>query len=94
MLFCVFSFDKQNAGDVRAANRDAHLAYVKGLGTRVKALGPFLSEDGEAMIGSLYIVEAEARDAVEAIVAADPYVKADLFDRYEIHPWRHVAGQL
>ncbi len=93
MLFCVLSFDKPNAVAIRAANREAHLTYMKGLGACVKALGPFLSEDGEAMIGSLYIVEADARDAVEAIVAADPYVEADLFDRYEIHPWRHVAGQ-
>ena len=93
MLFCVFSFDKPAAASVRAGNRGAHLAYMTALGKRLKALGPFLSEDGDAMIGSLYIVEANTRDEVEAIVADDPYVQADLFDRYEIHPWRHVAGQ-
>lgn len=93
MLFCVLCFDKPNAGGLRAENREAHLAYMKNFGDRIKALGPFLSEDAEGMIGSLYIIEAENRDEVEAIVAKDPYVEADLFYRSEIHPWRHVAGQ-
>ena len=93
MIYVLMCFDKKNALSERMAVREAHLAYMTALGKRLKALGPFLSEDGDAMIGSLYIVEANTRDEVEAIVADDPYVQADLFDRYEIHPWRHVAGQ-
>ena len=45
-------------------------------------------------IGSLSILEAEDRAAVEAFVADDPYALAGLFATVEVKPWRIAVGEI
>ena len=92
-LYTLTCLDKPNSLEVRMAARADHLAFAKQLGDRLKLGGPFLDEDGQ-MVGSLLMVEAENRAAVEALAAADPYAKAGLFERVEIRPFRVTVGQL
>ena len=48
------------------------------------------SEDGEAMIGSVLIIEAADRAEAEAFAAGDPYAKAGLFESVTIKPFKKV----
>lgn len=89
MLYALICTDKPGHLDIRKANRDAHVAYLKS--TPVTHAGPFLSEAGE-MIGSLVIIEAEDRAGAEAWAANDPYAKADLFEKVRIEAWNKVIG--
>ena len=91
-LFALFCLDKPDSLALRMANREAHLAYVAVNADKVPAAGPLLDEDGR-MKGSLLIIEADDRNAVEAFSAADPYRQAGLFDRVEIHAWRQSVGK-
>lgn len=91
-LFVLFCIDKQDALELRLANREAHIAYVRA-GDRVKLGGP-LTDDAGAMIGSMLIVEAADRAEVEAFAAGDPYSVAGLFERVEITPFKATLGQL
>ena len=86
MLFMIRGFDRPGALETRLANRAAHVDWLKAAGPRVKAAGPWLDEAGE-MAGSLLIVEAEDRAALDAWLATDPYAAAELFDRVEIAPY-------
>lgn len=88
MLFVFHCTDKPEAVGVRAANRDAHLAFLGELGERLLAAGPFLSDDGASMTGSLLIIDCDDRAAAEALADEDPYAKAGLFARVDIRPWR------
>ena len=90
MLFVIHCLDKPDHQAVRAANRDAHLAYLAPLGDRVLAAGPTLTDDGTAMTGSLLIIDFEDRTAAERFVADDPYAKAGLFERVDVSRWRRV----
>lgn len=90
MLFAFHCADKPEAVGVRAANRDAHLAFLAELGDRIFAAGPFLNDDQTAMTGSLLIIECDDQAAAEALAAQDPYAKAGLFARVDIRPWRKV----
>lgn len=92
-LFVLACFDKPNSLDLRMATREAHLAYVREQAAMVKVAGPMLDE-GEAMAGSLFILEAADRPQVEAFNAADPYQKAGLFGQVEIRGFRASIGQL
>ena len=92
-LFMLACFDKPNSLDLRMATREAHLAYVRGNVALVKGAGPML-DAAEAMAGSLFILEAEDRAAVEAFHAADPYQQAGLFGQVEIRGFRASIGQL
>ena len=86
MLFMVRAHDRSGALEVRKANRQAHIDWLKAAGTSVKAAGPWLNETGE-MAGSLLIIEAKDRDALDAWLDSDPYRAADLFEKVEIAPY-------
>jgi uncharacterized protein YciI len=58
----------------------------------VRLGGPLLAGDGQNPIGSLLIFAGADRAAIEAIVAADPYMHADLFAQVKITPFRRVIG--
>jgi uncharacterized protein YciI len=86
MLFVVTAIDKPNSLPLRMATRDAHFAYAKETGV-IRLGGPFL-DDKSDMAGSLIIFEAADLDAAKAWHAGDPYVKAGLFARSEVRPWK------
>ncbi len=90
-LFTVASRDRPDGFDLRARTRDAHLAYLAGLGGAVKLGGPWLDAEGRS-IGSLLIVEADDLPAARALAAADPYAVAGLFASTSVEPWRLVVG--
>ena len=90
-MFYVFTCtDKAGSGDIRAANRSAHLAYLESFGDKVFAAGPTLNDDGSAMTGSVLIVEFDDGEAAKRFTTDDPYAKAGLFESVTIRPWRKV----
>jgi uncharacterized protein YciI len=92
-LFALFCVDKRESLPLRMANREAHLAYVRGVGERLKLAGPMLDEAGE-MAGSILILEAADLAAARAFSAEDPYAKAGLFERVDITEFRPSIGSL
>lgn len=90
MQFMIYCQDKPDHGEVRAANRNAHLSYLEGFAKNVVIAGPLLTEDGATMIGSLLLMEFADRAAAEAFAAGDPYRKGGLFQSVTITPWRKV----
>jgi uncharacterized protein YciI len=90
VLMCV---DHPGALDRRMATREAHLAYAREHISMVKLAGPLLDDDGQ-MAGSMFILEAPDKAAVEAFSAADPYRLAGVFERVEIRSWKVTVGAL
>lgn len=91
MLFMIAAFDKPGMLETRLRIRPDHLAYLESFGERIKMGGAMLNED-EKPLGSLLIVEAENGEAIEALLAGDPYSKAGVFERIDIRPWRPALG--
>ena len=92
MLYALICTDKANSSALRADVRPKHLAFIDAHKERVKIAGPFTSDDGATMLGSLIIVEAADIAAARAFAAADPYAQAGLFASVEIKPWRWIVG--
>jgi len=92
MHFVALSKDRANGLETRLANRPAHLDFLKAHRERIKIGGPLLSPDGERMIGSMLIVEAENEAEARALLAEDPYAKAGLFQEVSVLPWRWVVN--
>lgn len=90
MEFILYCVDKPGHEDVRKANRDDHLAFIRAAGTQVKFGGPMLTADGAGMAGSMLVVEADSIDAARAFAAGDPYGKAGLFESVVIRPFKTV----
>jgi uncharacterized protein len=87
MLYAIICTDKPDSLALRQSNRPDHIAFLEGLGSKLKAAGPFLDEAGNPE-GSLVILEADSRAEAEATAALDPYAKAGLFARVEVRPWK------
>lgn len=80
-----------NDGDERAKRRDEHLAYLNkllGEGSLVVA-GPH--EDGT---GGAIVLRADDQAAAEAIVAEDPYTRADVTKDRFLRQWKVTVGAL
>ena len=87
MFFVLHAFDKAGALDMRLANYDAHKAFLSDTSAyRVSVImsGPLVADDGKTMIGSLMILEAPDRAAVEAFNRADPFYAAGIWEKVQI----------
>lgn len=93
MHFVVYALDKPGLGEVRARNRPAHRERLRQHEHPLTVIiaGPMLDDEG-TMIGSVLIVEAETRAAVEAFVAGDPYQLDGLYDRVDIRRFAWGIG--
>ena len=89
MRTALIAKDKPGALEIRKANRDAHVAYLKSTDA-VETAGPFLDENGD-MCGSLIILNLDLA-AAQDWAANDPYAKAGLFESVELKPWNKVIG--
>jgi uncharacterized protein YciI len=87
MLFAIHALDRAGALPRRLENYDAHKAFLSdtsAFGVSIVMSGPLTADDGTTMIGSLFLIEAESREAVEAFNAADPFRKADVWQQVNI----------
>ena len=81
-LFAIHALDHDSALPVRLAHYDAHKAFLadtSAFSVRIVMSGPLMSDDGERMIGSLFLVEAADRASVEAFNRADPFHAAGIW---------------
>ena len=85
MLFTIFCIDKPDMAEKRAAAMPSHVDYLNAQ-TKIKNVmsGPLMDDEMENIIGSLYILDAEDRSAIEEFTKGDPLVKADIWGSIEI----------
>lgn len=83
--YIVHCLDKPDGLPRRQQNYDAHRAYLETAPVKILVSGPLVSDDGETMIGSLFLIEADSKATVEAFNAGDPFRKADVWASINIH---------
>lgn len=83
--FLVIAHDKNGAEELRAQNRDAHVAYLKQPheNVTIDVGGPLIANDHHSA-GTFLVVAAPDRAAVEKFVANDPFSSAGIFSSVEI----------
>jgi hypothetical protein len=94
MLFVIHAIDKAGDGSARQANREAHLAYAGEHAAMIRLGGPLLGEDGQSMVGSMLVIEADDMAAAKAWAAKDPYAVNGVFERVDIRPYKAVLGTI
>jgi uncharacterized protein YciI len=91
MLFVVYCKDKP--GELRSKLRADHLRHIIANPQPYRFGGPLIGDDGR-VVGSIILFEAEDRAHLDAIMAADPYFKHDLFQSVEVHATRQIIPEL
>jgi uncharacterized protein len=76
----------------RQAARPAHLDGLQGnvAAGRLVFGGPIFN-DAQASVGSFLLVDCADRAEVDALIANDPYTKANVWQRVEVKPVRLVV---
>jgi uncharacterized protein len=95
MLFVIHAMDKKDAINTRAKHYKAHRQHLDAsekYGVGVITAGPFVADDDETPIGSLFIIEAKDRAAVKAFTDSDPYHVNGVWDAVEIHAYHRKRG--
>lgn len=85
--YVIHCLDSRNAIEQRLALYDAHKAYLAAAPVEIVISGPLLADDGETMIGSMFVIEADTKDAVMAFHRNDPFRKAGIWETVSIHPF-------
>jgi uncharacterized protein YciI len=89
MLFAVTIEDKPGMAATRRAVRAAHLAWLERHRAMLVLAGPIMDGEGNS-IGSVRVVDAPDRAAVQALTDGDPFATAGCFARVAINPYRIV----
>ncbi|HEX2541707.1 MAG TPA: YciI family protein [Caldimonas sp.] len=93
MLFAFLLVDRAGAGELRLQHRPAHKAYLAAVADRICVAGPLLADDGETMTGSLLVVDFDSRAAATAWLRDEPFTRAGVYARQELHPFRSLWPQ-
>lgn len=84
--YVVHCLDRPGALADRLRLYDAHKAYLAAAPVRILVSGPLLAADGETMIGSFFLIEADDRASVEAFNRNDPFRAGGIWAEVRIHP--------
>jgi uncharacterized protein YciI len=93
VLFTMFMMDKPKHQALRQQVRPEHRAYLAQAAHRMAFAGPLTSDDSQDMIGSLLVMDFESREAAQAWLAQEPFMKAGLFASVSIHAFANLWPQ-
>ena len=91
--FVFWCEDGPDAGALRRAHLDGHLAHIEAHHDRYLAAGPLRSDGASALSGSLFVVTAASLADAESLMAGDPYMAHGVYARVEARGFVPAAGR-
>ncbi len=95
MLFVIHATDFKDGMDTRAKFYRAHrihLDQAEQYNVDVVTAGTLVGDDGETPVGSIFVVDAKDRAAVDAFTGSDPYRVNRVWERIQIHRYNKKRG--
>lgn len=95
MLFVIHATDREDAIAMRAKHYRAHrihLDQAESHAVNVVTAGTLVADDGETPVGSLFVVEAGSRAAVDAFTRSDPYHVNHVWEAVQVHAYNRKRG--
>lgn len=93
MIYTFILTDRPGAGELRHQIRPEHKAYLAKVRERIAFAGPFMSDDGETMIGSLLAIDFPSREAAAAWLAEEPFYRSGLYAGVTVHGFLNLWPQ-
>lgn len=93
MLYAFILLDRPDAAELRRRVRPEHKAYLGAVADRMAFAGPLTSDDGQAMIGSLLVIDFASRDAAQAWLAGEPFTRAGLYASTSVYAFANLWPQ-
>jgi uncharacterized protein len=95
MLFVVHALDKKDILPTRAKHYREHRIHLdrsEDHAVDVVTAGTLVADDGETPVGSIFVIAAKDRAAVDAFVRSDPYHLNGVWERVAIHGYNKKRG--
>jgi uncharacterized protein YciI len=95
MLFVVHAVDKRDNLPTRAKFYRAHRVHLDEAEKHdvdVVTAGTLVADDGETPVGSVFVVDARDRAAVDAFTRSDPYHVNHVWETVQIHGYNKKRG--
>jgi uncharacterized protein YciI len=95
MLFVVHALDKKDILPVRAKHYRDHRIHLDKSGdyaVDVVTAGTLVADDGETPVGSIFVIDAKDRAAVDGFAKSDPYHINGVWERVAIHGYNKKRG--
>ena len=90
-LFAVVAYDKPGAEPTRMAARPAHFAYIETILDQIAVAGPLRDGEGR-FLGSILIYDVAELATARALLKADPYFQAGIWEAAEVVPFTAAVG--
>ena len=95
MHFVIHAVDRPGTLATRAKHYRAHrihLDQAEDHDVNVVTAGTLVADDGQTPAGSIFVVEAQNRAAVDAFARSDPYHVNGVWERVQIHVYNKKRG--
>ena len=95
MLYVVHATDRKDAMNTRAKFYRAHRIHLDKAEDHkvgVVTAGTLVADDGETPVGSVFVVDAQSRSAVDEFTRSDPYHINQVWERVQIHAYNKKRG--
>ena len=95
MLFVIHALDKAGELPTRAKHYRAHRVHLDKAGdyaVDVVTAGTLVADDGETPVGSVFVIDAKDRAAVDAFTRSDPYHANGVWGSVDIHVYNKKRG--
>ncbi len=95
MLYVVYALDKKDILPVRAKHYRAHRVHLdkaNDYAVDVVTAGTLVADDGETPVGSVFVIDAKDRAAVDAFTKSDPYHANGVWGGVDIHVYNKKRG--
>jgi uncharacterized protein len=95
VLYAIHAIDRADALPTRLEKYESHKAFLSDttrFGISIVMSGPLVSDDGQTMIGSLFLIEAPGRKEIEAFHRADPFATAGIWESVSISGFLRRQG--
>jgi len=92
VLVSIYCKDAQGGAEARKSKLEEHLRHIEEIENRIKVAGPVMGPDGNEPVASLLVFEVDSLDEAAAMMHADPYFQAGVWQEINIQEFKGVVG--
>ena len=89
-MYAIICFDRPDSAALRDAHRAAHVDFLKTHSAKIAFGGPLKATPEGASTGALIVVDCATRNEAEALIGADPFNRAGVYESVAVRAFKQV----
>ncbi|MSQ55310.1 MAG: YciI family protein [Betaproteobacteria bacterium] len=89
-MYALICFDRPDSAALRDAHRAAHVEFLNANAARIVFGGPLKGTPDGPSTGALIVVDCATHEQAEALIGADPFYCAGVYESVAIRAFKRV----